>query len=253
MFCQEQSRDQQHSPAGQRATPPTTVRGRTRGLAGTHDGDGGGLMPPHSAGRRRIEQRSAQRLHDSRAANSLSESGAAMNDRLCLIQHLRQSKFGRLLRTDQVRRLAAIAEEQSLPAAEILFEEGCQADALWVICSGSVDIRMAVRWQADSTILTVGPGELLGWSALVGDGLMSATAVAAEPTTLVRLPADPLKDLCISDHTLGYAVMGTVAATLNSRLNASRRQLVNLSQKQEGCTPLAVRVGSGGLPQAPFC
>ena len=72
-----------------------------------------------------------------------------MNDRLCLIQHLRQSKFGRLLRTDQVRRLAAIAEEQSLPAAEILFEEGCQADALWVICSGSVDIRMAVRWQAD--------------------------------------------------------------------------------------------------------
>jgi len=173
-----------------------------------------------------------------------------MNDLVRLMNFLRLSKFGRLLRSDQLRAVASIATAQSISAGEVVFQHGCQADALWIVCKGSVDIRMPMRSQGEATILTLGPAELVGWSALVGDGLMSATAVAAEQTTLMRLPADRLKELCIGDHTLGYAVMGTVAATLNSRLNASRRQLVNLSEAQADRTLLAVRAGSGGPPQS---
>lgn len=138
---------------------------------------------------------------------------------------LRRSKFGRLLRDDQIRELAGIAICERLPAGTEVFQEGSRAEALWVICEGSVDIRLNLSQRPAAAIQTLNPPELLGWSALVGDGLMSATAVTATPATLLRLPADALKDLCIADHTLGYAVMGTIAATLTCRLAAARRQV----------------------------
>jgi len=101
---------------------------------------------------------------------------------------------------------------------------GSQAEALWVICEGTISIQLDSGDEPPAVIQTLCEPELLGWSALVGDGLMSATALTTTETTLLRLPADALKDLCIADHTLGYAVMGTIAATLNSRLAIARQQ-----------------------------
>ncbi|MCR9202390.1 MAG: Crp/Fnr family transcriptional regulator [Planctomycetaceae bacterium] len=152
---------------------------------------------------------------------------------------LRRSKFGRLLRDDQIRALAGIAICEPLPAGVEVFAEGSKAEALWVICEGTVAIQLSTRDGAPAIIQTLNEPELLGWSALVGDGLMSATALTTTQTTLLRLPADALKDLCIADHTLGYAVMGTIAATLTGRLSVARGQAARaVAACQPGvCTP----------------
>ena len=141
-----------------------------------------------------------------------------------ILPRLRRSKFGRLLRDDQIRALAGIAVCEQLPAGVEVFCEGSQAEALWVICEGTIAIQLDSGDEPPAVIQTLCEPELLGWSALVGDGLMSATTLTTTETTLLRLPADALKDLCIADHTLGYAVMGTIAATLNSRLAIARQQ-----------------------------
>lgn len=165
-----------------------------------------------------------------------------MSEQNCAVQLLQESKFGRILRDDQIEALAAIAIEERYEAETEIFCEGCPADAMWVICSGEIDVQMSLPHRVPETILTLSASDLLGWSALVGDGKMSAAAIARQDCHLLKLPAELLKNLCLDDHTLGYAVMGTVAFTLATRLKATRRQLLDLYTQKEAYTPLAIRI-----------
>src|SRR3569623_689264 len=70
----------------------------------------------------------------------------------------------------------------------VVFREGAPADALYVVISGRIGLDIRVPEHGNVRILTVGPGELLGWSALVGNERMTATAWALQPTQLIAFP-----------------------------------------------------------------
>ena len=56
------------------------------------------------------------------------------------------------------------------------------------------------------TILTVGPGEVFGWSSLFLERPKTASARAVEPTTALALDANRLRALCDLDPGLGYVL-----------------------------------------------
>lgn len=76
--------------------------------------------------------------------------------------------------------------------------------------------------------LTTGPGELVGWSGLVSDGRMTATAMALDDTTLIAMSGQKLRDLCASEHDLGNVLFQRVAQVLSKRLLSTRLQLLDL-------------------------
>lgn len=143
---------------------------------------------------------------------------------------IRASRLGRVLTDDQVRKTAETAEHVEAAAGTRLFEEGSPATALWVVTSGTVSIELHAPGQSDSRILTLGARDLLGWSALVGDGEMTASAVVTKDAHLLKLPAEKVKELCIADCRLGFAVMGNVARVLANRLKATRLQLLDVHE-----------------------
>jgi CRP/FNR family transcriptional regulator, cyclic AMP receptor protein len=77
-------------------------------------------------------------------------------------------------------------------------------------------------------ILTVGPREIVGVSALLGSGRMTTQSTAVEATRVISLPARKLRELCDSDHDIGYAVMTRLSAALTARLLATRFQLLDV-------------------------
>ena len=158
-------------------------------------------------------------------------------------QRLRQSALGTGLDPQDIRSLASIARPVCYAARRVLFIEGGAAAALSVVCSGRIALDMHVPLRGSVRILTLGSGDLLGWSALVGDGIMSATATALEDTMLLDLPKEALRRLCDTDHTLGYAVMNLVARALAQRLHGTRLQMLDLFSETEP-TPFH-HVGSG--------
>ena len=76
--------------------------------------------------------------------------------------------------------------------------------------------------------MTLGPGDLLAWSALLGERRMTATAIATSPARLLAASAPDLKALCDADHEFGYELMQGMAQALAKRLTATRLQLLNL-------------------------
>lgn len=148
---------------------------------------------------------------------------------------LAASPLGRSLDASQITQLCRYATSETVPSCTTVFVEGDTADALRIISSGSVALDMHVPPRGSVRILTLGPGDVLGWSALVGDGHMSASATVLQEVKLIRIPAKELLQLCRDDAGFGRAVMYQVAQTLARRLQETRLQLLDLfSDPQTG-------------------
>jgi CRP/FNR family transcriptional regulator, cyclic AMP receptor protein len=99
---------------------------------------------------------------------------------------------------------------------------------LYLVRHGRVALEMHVPQRGAVRILTTGPGEMVGWSALLDQGRMTTSALATEDTELVVVPADRLKELCESNSKFGYHLMKRMADALSKRLVATRLQLLDL-------------------------
>ncbi|WLD10384.1 cyclic nucleotide-binding domain-containing protein [Planctellipticum variicoloris] len=109
-----------------------------------------------------------------------------------------------------------------------LFEEGSRHDELHIVASGHVRLDMRVPGKGRIPILTAGPGDVLAWSAVIGNQVMTSSATALERVETAAIPGAELRELCGADHELGYHVMRQLAAALSRRLVATRLQLLDL-------------------------
>jgi CRP-like cAMP-binding protein len=78
------------------------------------------------------------------------------------------------------------SETKHLEDGEVLFRAGETADAGYVIQQGSLRLTRHDVKRSDPSV-TLGPGALVGELALVTETLRPATAVAIEPTTVMRI------------------------------------------------------------------
>lgn len=136
-------------------------------------------------------------------------------------------------------RLAEIASLQRFAAGAVLFREGAHHESLYLLCSGRVAIEMRVPGRGNVRIMSLGPGDVVGWSALLGGGPMTASAVALEPCEVLAIPGAELAALCASDHELGHALMRQMATALSRRLVATRLQLLDLFEETCAERPFA--------------
>jgi CRP/FNR family cyclic AMP-dependent transcriptional regulator len=143
--------------------------------------------------------------------------------------------FSKLPET-MLRQLAQLAEPRSYGAGGLLFHEGAHGDELFVLQKGKVQLQMRVPGRGSIPILTLGPGQLAAWSAVLGTGEMTTSATALEDTAAFVLPVSKLKELWKQDHEFGYRFMEQLADALARRLVATRLQLLDL------CSPDAPQI-----------
>jgi CRP-like cAMP-binding protein len=77
------------------------------------------------------------------------------------------------------------SEARHLADGEILFYAGETTDAGYVIQTGS--LRLTTNDPKSESAITFGPGTLIGELALLTETVCSATAIAAEATTVIRI------------------------------------------------------------------
>jgi CRP-like cAMP-binding protein len=85
---------------------------------------------------------------------------------------------------DALRLLAFAAESRQLRAGDVLFRKDEMSDGGYVVAQGSIAIIEDDTKTADAII---GPGALIGEIALISETRRPATAIAREPTTVLRL------------------------------------------------------------------
>jgi hypothetical protein len=98
---------------------------------------------------------------------------------------LKGSEFFRNFPGSDLAGIAALAAVVHTRKDEVIFEQGDEGDAFYVVVHGSVIIS-----RGATKLATLGPREAFGEMAILDKELRSASATAAEDTTLLSLDRD---------------------------------------------------------------
>ncbi|HMB06825.1 MAG TPA: cyclic nucleotide-binding domain-containing protein [Isosphaeraceae bacterium] len=141
---------------------------------------------------------------------------------------LKDLEFTQDFTPEQLDRLAELATPVRWRANEVIFGAGEVGFALYLVEEGrvAIDLDFPNRWP--KTILTVGRGEVFGWSSVFDLRPKTAMTHTLTPTKALALDAGKLRALCDADPRLGYALTRRLLQAVSERLKATRNQLYDL-------------------------
>ncbi|MCI0581905.1 MAG: cyclic nucleotide-binding domain-containing protein [Chloroflexi bacterium] len=130
-------------------------------------------------------------------------------------------------------RLAAAMVCTEVAAGVTFMHEGDVTKSLSIIVRGRVALRLRVPERGAVTILTLDPGDIVGWSAIVPPHRATTSATALEPLELASIPADELRRLLATDAEVAAAFLPPILETVAARVAATREELLDLFRGAE--------------------
>lgn len=165
---------------------------------------------------------------------------------MSLLDSVIDCEFLRAIPKALLPQLEQLSQSRAFPAGATLFLEGSANRDFHIVTSGRVRLEMQVPGRGRIPILTVGPGEVLAWSALIANSVMTCSAIALEPVCTVAFDGDQLRSLCEAEHEIGYHVMRQLASELSRRLFATRLQVLDLFREHQPLTEQELRIRNAG-------
>jgi CRP-like cAMP-binding protein len=136
--------------------------------------------------------------------------------------------FFRGISEEHLRQVAEIAALVNFAQGTVIFREGEPASKLFLIVSGNVALELCAPGVGCRRILTVSEGELLGWSPVLEQSCLTATARALTNTLAVEISGGQILTMCEHNPRFGYEFMRRAALALAKRLTATRMQLLDV-------------------------
>jgi CRP/FNR family transcriptional regulator, cyclic AMP receptor protein len=143
------------------------------------------------------------------------------------------------LSSKQLKAITKFAREVLFESGSMVFNEGENADGLYILLKGSIDLFFTVDVASRPEVRkelhfgVIHPGELFGISALVEPFTLTSSARATKPSVVIKFDGKELLDLCHKDDKLAYTLIQQVARTSMERLNAARLQLATAISTME--------------------
>ncbi len=145
-----------------------------------------------------------------------------------VIDTLRGISFLNDIDPDHLQQIASIAELRVFDTNDILFHEGEFAEYVYLVVTGKIVLELCPSTIYQKTLMSVGPGEMLGWSSFVEQRNYASTGVVVAPTLLVKIDGKRLRAICDRDPEFGYDFMHRIMRALAKRLTTTWSQLANI-------------------------
>jgi NTE family protein len=117
------------------------------------------------------------------------------------------------LTEDEVSRVYGLFEEKELPEGATLYKEGDQADALYVLLEGQVQVS-----RKGTALAEIGPGASIGeMSLFTNSRSRSATVVAQSPLTVLRIDRERFSK-AIGERQVPAPLVANLAQEVVTRL-----------------------------------
>lgn len=148
-------------------------------------------------------------------------------DREARIEALRDVRFLHDLDNEHLHRIAEVTRMRDVEPGQILFREGDVPQDVYLVVSGNVALDISTPGGGSRRIMAVGPGEILGWSALLEQTQMTATATTLNAVKVAEINTGQLLDICKHNPRFGYELLRRTSLALAARLSATRLQLLD--------------------------
>ena len=124
--------------------------------------------------------------------------------------------------------LSPIATRKKFKAGETIYAEGSAAGAVGVLLSGRVAFQARQGDGETSVTLshTEHPGDVFGWSSIVGaDHTYTHSALCMEDAEVILLDGRAVLELCRAKPEIGVPLLEKLSAVLSQRLQSTRAQI----------------------------
>ena len=135
------------------------------------------------------------------------------------------------MRSEHLQIMAECAMQTRFEAGELIFREGDVANRFYLILEGEVALESCVQDRGAVFVQAIGAGDVVGWSWLFPPYYWHFDARAVKPTRAIFLYGTRLREHCEADHDLGHELMKRMAEVIIKRLQATRRQMLEVSDK----------------------
>ena len=158
---------------------------------------------------------------------------------LTLEETLRNHAFMHGLAERHIARLAALATEVTFAEDEVILEDRQQSRYFYLVTAGSVTVELHTSILT-VTVLTLGPGQAFGWSALLDHQETVFQVRARERTAALRIAGPDLTWACRDDGGLGVEMLLRTLQVAAGRIKATEAKFaemcgvrIHLSTKNE--------------------
>ena len=121
--------------------------------------------------------------------------------------------------------LSPLFEAFSCQPGTVIFQQGDQAEFLYLVTGGKVDMSFKPYDGIPITVSHVGKGGLFGWSAVVGSDKYTSTAVAIENVDAFRVHGSDLRRFCREHPEAGKDILERLADGVSSRWKDAHKQV----------------------------
>ena len=132
------------------------------------------------------------------------------------------------LSDDVLEYLATLLSVETPPAGATLFREGEDANAMFVVISGEVEVLKKSKRAVEARVAVLGPGDWFGEMSIVDIQPRSATVRALAPSRLLRVTSADLDALYRHDLRSYAIIILNLARELSRRLRVADGILADL-------------------------
>jgi CRP/FNR family transcriptional regulator len=142
-----------------------------------------------------------------------------------MVDTLRRVPLFQELSTPELASLSAEASRKRYAPGQLIFSEGERGGDLLIVESGIIKVLKTAPSGRQQLLAIERAGSSLGEVSVFDGGAYSATAVASEPTVLLRISGEHFRAVCLGDPQVAIKVI----RVLGGRLRQARRLIEELS------------------------
>ena len=128
--------------------------------------------------------------------------------------------------------LAPLFKPFIAPSKTAIFEQGDQAEHLYLISSGTVSIQYKPYDGPKITLTHLHAGDVFGWSSVVGGEIYTSSAVSEDSVEAIRIRGIELQELCKEHYIAGCMILEKLAEVVSPRWKNAKDQVRDMLQNR---------------------
>lgn len=126
-----------------------------------------------------------------------------------------------------LKRIADIAQEKVYEAGKVVFQENEMGDVLYIIKSGAVQIYKVLGSGQEKTLAVLHTQAFFGEMSLLDDSPRSASARAAQDSTLLAVDKESFKEVVNEYPEIAFEIF----KVFSQRLREANKEIQSLSEQ----------------------
>lgn len=133
--------------------------------------------------------------------------------------------FLKELTAEQYNLLSGLFEPFAVPPRTVIFRQGDAATHLYLILRGRIAVRYKPYDGPKITLTDLQPGDIFGWSSVLGHDAYTSDAISTTRVETLRLRGADLRSLCAKHPVVGKGILEKLAKSVAPRWANARQQV----------------------------